>query len=335
MLLCWTAGEGQTGATHVARVTLRGAESLTAAERSGLEAKLRGTTDRPDWLAGLEKEGKQWLADQGFAKAEIALTLDEAAQSGDVAVTANVKEGRRFKVAQIYWSGDSALSLDELQGALLLKPGDAFRRGLLLRSVELLKSTYADHGYTHAVLIPQWQLFPDEGVVSVYFDVRPGKREFAAAVSSSRSNSNCGRTRKTAKVIFPITSYDATRDAQADLAAARREAARSARKILVNVGGSWCGWCRVLDEAFQKNADLRSARDRYYVALHIHYGEKNRNECALRELPEAKTYPMVYVLDQTGGVLHANDTTAWQYAGGYDPARVQAFLEEAAKGDYR
>ena len=49
---------------------------------------------------------------------------------------------------------------------------------------------------------------------------------------------------KTGGHYTPVTKFDASRDSENDLADAIKEAKRSNRKILLDIGGDWCPWCR-------------------------------------------------------------------------------------------
>src|SRR5690242_15106054 len=57
-----------------------------------------------------------------------------------------------------------------------------------------------------------------------------------------------------------VTEYDPQRDAAADVAAAVAEARRAKKHVLVEVGGKWCSWCRIMDDYFQRNPDVLRLR---------------------------------------------------------------------------
>jgi thiol:disulfide interchange protein len=52
-----------------------------------------------------------------------------------------------------------------------------------------------------------------------------------------------------------------------DLSAAREEAKRTKRNILIEVGGEWCEWCHIMDEFYARNPKLLELRDQYYVLM--------------------------------------------------------------------
>src|SRR4051812_24119902 len=52
--------------------------------------------------------------------------------------------------------------------------------------------------------------------------------------------------------------YDESADATKDVAAAVKRAARENKRVLLDVGGNWCGWCRLLHDLFTQDAEVRS-----------------------------------------------------------------------------
>ena len=56
----------------------------------------------------------------------------------------------------------------------------------------------------------------------------------------------------------PDAKYDPKRDAAQDIQAALAEARRTNRRVILDVGGEWCGWCHTLDRYFVDHQELRS-----------------------------------------------------------------------------
>src|SRR6187551_3363710 len=65
--------------------------------------------------------------------------------------------------------------------------------------------------------------------------------------------------------------YDPARDAAADIRLALAEAKKSNRRVILDVGGEWCGWCHTLDRYFVEQKDLRELRDKHYVWLKVNW----------------------------------------------------------------
>ncbi len=63
--------------------------------------------------------------------------------------------------------------------------------------------------------------------------------------------------------------FDPTKDAARDLQAVIVKAQTEGKRIILDVGGEWCGWCRLMDNYFIKNPALAKLRDENFVWLKI------------------------------------------------------------------
>jgi thiol-disulfide isomerase/thioredoxin len=120
--------------------------------------------------------------------------------------------------------------------------------------------------------------------------------------------------------------FDPARDPSQDLDAALRIAKAAGRRVVLDVGGDWCTWCRIMDRFFAANPDLKRYRDANYVWVKINWSEENRNEAFLRGFPAIKGYPHLFVLDAGGRLLHSQDTSELEAGKDYNPAAMRAFL---------
>ncbi len=128
-----------------------------------------------------------------------------------------------------------------------------------------------------------------------------------------------------------LQKFDPTRDAAADIATAVAEAARTHRRVLLDVGGEWCIWCRRLDSLYESHKDLSDYLGEHYVLVKVNYSKENKNEKVLSKYPKIPGYPHYFVLGSDGTLLHSQDTGALESGKGHDPAKVLAFLKEWAK----
>jgi hypothetical protein len=123
------------------------------------------------------------------------------------------------------------------------------------------------------------------------------------------------------------SAYDPKRDPDKDLEMAEAAAAQGHKRILVDVGGDWCIWCRRLDQFFATNADVRAVRDANFVVLKINMSPQNENYAFLHRFAEIPGYPFIFVLDESGKVLATEDTNDLENGStGYDAGRVKKFL---------
>jgi len=123
------------------------------------------------------------------------------------------------------------------------------------------------------------------------------------------------------------SAYDSKRDPEKDLAMAEAAAARDHKRILVEVGGEWCSWCKILDTFFTDHADLRQQREANFVLLKVYMGPRNENIAFLSRFPKIPGYPYFFILDADGKVLGAKDTSPLENrGGGYDVREMKSFL---------
>ena len=126
-------------------------------------------------------------------------------------------------------------------------------------------------------------------------------------------------------------TFDPARDAAKDIELAVAEAARTGKRVLVDVGGNWCGWCHEMERFVDAHADLRALRDRNFVTVKVNYSPENKNEAVLSRYPKIPGYPHLYVLDQTGALLHSQNTVEIEDGKtSYDLDKFMAFLKKWA-----
>lgn len=125
----------------------------------------------------------------------------------------------------------------------------------------------------------------------------------------------------------PVRKFDPTRDAARDIADAQIEAKRSARRVLLDVGGEWCVWCRRLDSLFVRNKNLAEELHAGFVVVKVNSSPENKNEAVLGPLGKIPGYPHLFVLDENGRLLHSQNTEELESGKGYDPEKVRAFIQ--------
>ena len=128
--------------------------------------------------------------------------------------------------------------------------------------------------------------------------------------------------------VFTREKFDPLRDPNADLAAAVITATKENKRIILDVGGEWCGWCVYMDKFFYQNPDLDKIRTDNYVWLKVNMSPENENATFLSAYPEREGYPHLYVLDETGNLLHSQDTSPLEAGKGYDIPKFIAFLNK-------
>ncbi len=121
--------------------------------------------------------------------------------------------------------------------------------------------------------------------------------------------------------------YPAPERAEADLAAALKDAAVAHKRVLVDFGGDWCPDCQALDIYFHDaaNAPLLAAN---YVLVHVNIGRLDRNlEVAARlKVPLKKGVPALAVLGDDGTLIYSQQSGEFEAMRHMQSAAVTEFL---------
>ena len=124
--------------------------------------------------------------------------------------------------------------------------------------------------------------------------------------------------------------YDPGRDAAKDIQQAVAEARRTHRRVLMEIGGNWCIWCRYFEEFYANHPDLRELRDKNYVLVRVNYSEENKNEAVIGKYGKVPGYPHIFILDSDGKLLHSENTSELEQGRGYSETAMKTFLEKWA-----
>ncbi len=121
--------------------------------------------------------------------------------------------------------------------------------------------------------------------------------------------------------------FDPLRDSAADLQNAVAVTQKNGRRIILDVGGEWCGWCRYMDKFFFLNPVIERIRKENFVWVKVNMSPENENKLFLSAYPAITGYPHLFVLDADGKLLHSQPTDVLESDKGYDLARFTEFLK--------
>ena len=123
------------------------------------------------------------------------------------------------------------------------------------------------------------------------------------------------------------TQYNVKQDAFKDGAAAVKLATSTNRRILIELGGDWCTWCKKMDVFFDNNPDIKQKLHETFVMLKINVSDENDNAEFLKAFPKPLGYPHMYVSEYNGSVLWSQDTAEFLNDGHYTRESFLAFFE--------
>ena len=133
-----------------------------------------------------------------------------------------------------------------------------------------------------------------------------------------------------AQLQTPLPSpYDPTADAKADVAAALAKARASHKLLLIDLGGNWCGDCRVL-AGVMRLPEVAAFVDAHYVVVTVDVGRIDRNLDipAHYGVKKVEGVPALLVVDAHGRLKDAGHIAALADA---RPMTPQALVDWLAR----
>jgi thioredoxin-related protein len=124
--------------------------------------------------------------------------------------------------------------------------------------------------------------------------------------------------------------FDPKRDPVKDLEAAKVIARKDNKRILLDVGGEWCGWCKLLDQYFIDKKEIGAYLKQNYVVVKVNMSPENDNQPFLSSYPKIDGYPHFFVLDKEGKLLHSQNTGLLEEGKGYSDSKMMEFLQKWA-----
>ena len=125
--------------------------------------------------------------------------------------------------------------------------------------------------------------------------------------------------------------FDPNRDPQRDLWAAIETATTQHKRILLDVGGNWCGWCRLLDRTITDDKEISEFLAAHFVVIRVNFSPENRNKLFLSCFPEINGYPHYFVHHSDGTLLHSQRTDVLEAGKGYNRAFLFQFFRRWAQ----
>ena len=125
--------------------------------------------------------------------------------------------------------------------------------------------------------------------------------------------------------------YDEIADGNKQIADALVIAKKENKRMLLQFGANWCGWCHKLHGLFQTNQEIARILKENYVVVLIDVDQvdgKPHNADINKRYgnPMQHGLPAIVVLDAEGKQLHTQDTGKLEEGPQHDPAKVIAFL---------
>ncbi len=127
--------------------------------------------------------------------------------------------------------------------------------------------------------------------------------------------------------------YDEKADANKQIATALAEAKKENKRVLIQWGANWCGWCTILDKHFKTNRAVARELLYEYNVIHVDVGRFDKHLDIASKLKadfKGQGVPYLTVLDADGKVLANQDTGSLEVEDKplHDGEKVLAFLKQ-------
>jgi thioredoxin-related protein len=124
--------------------------------------------------------------------------------------------------------------------------------------------------------------------------------------------------------------YDEKADATADVAAAVARAKKENKRVLVQWGGNWCGWCIKLHDTCKKDAKLARKLMYEYEVVNVDIGNFDKHLELVEKLgaPIKQGVPYLTILDADGKPIAQSETGHFEKDGAHDPKLLLEFFTQ-------
>lgn len=126
--------------------------------------------------------------------------------------------------------------------------------------------------------------------------------------------------------VYSVGEYNPERDPARDLAMTIQRAGKESRRILIQVGGEWCGWCHRMNDYFHQNTKVAAALQDGFIIMKVNFSQENKNEGFLKQCPTISGCPHLFVLESDGRLLHPQSTGELEEGKGCSETAVLKFL---------
>jgi thiol-disulfide isomerase/thioredoxin len=134
--------------------------------------------------------------------------------------------------------------------------------------------------------------------------------------------------RSLSELSVPGTPYDTSADADHDVARAFAQARTENKRVLIDLGGNWCGDCRVL-AGIMELPEVKHFIDAHYVVVAVDVGRFNRNlqiPARFGITQRLEGVPSVLIADPQGTLINAGHTAALADARSMSPQDIVNWL---------
>jgi thiol-disulfide isomerase/thioredoxin len=123
--------------------------------------------------------------------------------------------------------------------------------------------------------------------------------------------------------------YDESLDGSKQITEALAAAKKDNKRVLLQFGANWCGWCHRLHNLFKTDAPIKEELQADYVVVLIDVNKDHNSDINKKYgNPMRFGLPAIVILDSEGKQLITKNTAELEEGDHHDPKKVLAFLKE-------
>jgi thiol:disulfide interchange protein len=125
-------------------------------------------------------------------------------------------------------------------------------------------------------------------------------------------------------------TYDEKADAKEQIAEALAKAKKHNRRVLIQWGANWCGWCIKLHDVFKSDKAIAKKLQNEYDVVFVDIGKADKNLELVKKYGATleEGVPYLTVLDADGKPVTNQETGSLEKGANHDPEKVLAFLKK-------
>ena len=126
--------------------------------------------------------------------------------------------------------------------------------------------------------------------------------------------------------------YDESADAAKQISDAVAQAKKENKRVLLQFGANWCGWCHKLHKLFETDKAVGSKLNSNYVVAMIDVNKGHNKDLVTKYGGEKLGLPFIVILGADGKQVTVKNTGELEEGDHHSPEKVIAFLDQWAPG---
>jgi outer membrane protein assembly factor BamA len=174
--------------TIFSEIHFYGDNELARQEHSQFEELYKSSCECDDAVKELAERVRYLYQQHGYFKTEVQGTshsLNTGADHPRVSVDIEIKQGLKYRLGRIEFTGQKAFSAEQLRPIFAVRSGDVFNVERIREGLENLRKVYGERGYINVTPVPDTKPDDTYAVVDLSIDIHEGAQFRIGTISFS------------------------------------------------------------------------------------------------------------------------------------------------------